>query len=57
MNIGEANAVNIVVAHVLDDTSQEPERLREACLILAASANKALAAGLRPEDIEKGWPA
>jgi hypothetical protein len=56
MNIGEANAVNVLLRHVLDDTADDDVRLREASVYLAGQANKALGAGLRAEDIEGAWP-
>lgn len=56
MNITEANAVNVLIGHVLDDTSQDEARLREATVYLAGQAHKSLHAGLRPEDIEVRWP-
>lgn len=57
MNITEANAVNVLLRHVLDDTSDDDTRLREASVYLAGQAHKSLHAGLRPEDIEGRWPA
>lgn len=55
MNISEANAVNVLLRHVLDDTADDDVQLREASLYLAGRANQALGAGLRPEDIERAW--
>lgn len=55
MNITEANAVNVLLRHVLDDTADDDARLREASVYLAGQAHKSLHAGLRSEDIEAAW--
>jgi hypothetical protein len=53
MNISEANAVNVVLRFVLDDTDDSGGRLQAASELLAEKANKALGAGIRPEQIRE----
>lgn len=55
MNITEANATNIVLRYVLDDTDDAGGRLQEACELLAEKANKALDAGIRPEQVREAF--
>ncbi|WP_109507329.1 hypothetical protein [Nocardioides speluncae] len=55
MNIGEANAVNVVLGFVLDDTDDSDGQLQGACELLAEKANKALGAGLRPEQVRAAF--
>lgn len=55
MNIGEANAVNVVLRFVLDDTDDSGGKLQEACEVLAAKASKILGAGIRPEQIREAF--
>jgi hypothetical protein len=58
MNISEANAVNVVLRFVLDDTDDTDDsngRLPEACELLAAKANEALGAGIRPEQLHQAF--
>ncbi|WP_109508485.1 hypothetical protein [Nocardioides speluncae] len=55
MNISEANAVNVVLRYVLDDTDDSDGRLQQATELLAEKANKALGAGLRPEQIREAF--
>lgn len=55
MNISEANAVNVVLRFVLDDTDDSCGRLHEACELLAEKANNALGAGIRPEQIREAF--
>jgi hypothetical protein len=55
MTITEANAVNVVLRYVLDDTDDSDGRLQAACELLATKANKALDAGIRPEQIRDAF--
>lgn len=55
MNITEANAANVVLRYVLDDTDDSAGRLLEACELLAEKANKALGAGIRPEQVREAF--
>lgn len=55
MNISEANAVNVVLRYVLDDTDDSDGRLQKACELLAAKANKALGAGIGHEQIREAF--
>ena len=63
MTIAEANAVNTLLTWALgrrpnDDGLPAPttERARDAAVLLAAAANKALMAGWTPDRVRAVWP-
>lgn len=53
MNIGEANAVNVILRTLLDEAGpfDVDDRLVEAAVLLATNANKALGAGLTGHEV------
>ena len=61
MNIGEANAVNVVLRTLLGlpevTTHEHPsaDRVGEAAEMLARKANKALHAGLTEVEVRQAW--
>lgn len=57
LTITEANAVNVVLRHLLDDTDDSAGRLQEAAELLANKANKTLGAGLTVRDIRIAFEA
>lgn len=57
MNISEANAVNVVLRHLLG-TDRRPittESLQAASTLLVRSARRALGAGLLEEDVDAAF--
>lgn len=60
MNIGEADAVNHLLRYVmdrpgLDGTPPTSGGAREAAILLAGKARKALGAGVTPDEVRKHW--
>lgn len=53
MNIGEAQAVNVVLRRALGLAATNEEGYRDACRLLADKARRVLGAGLGPDDVDQ----